>query len=719
MAPRVSRSILVLLSLSGLLAACSPAGKGPKLEQDKPAHGESDANRSANQKKASSGDDPSPSATDDEFRYFSEKFADTKILRYRVPGFASLKPKQKELVYYLYEAALSGRDIGYDQKYRHNLTIRRTLEAAVRAYKGDRADPEFAAFLTYLKQVWFARGIHHDYSSRKFKPGFSQATFARLVKGADAEGLPLREGEKVDGLIARISAVLFNADVDAKGVNRDQSADPVVDSANNFYEGVNQEEVEAFYAAKIDKKEPRPISYGLNSKMVKEDGKIVEKVWKIGGMYDAAIKQIVYWLEKASTVAENPKQAAALDLLVEFYKTGNLRKFDEYNIAWVADTDSRIDVVNGFIEVYGDALGYRGSWESVVSIRDLEASKRIAAIGGAAQWFEDHSTIQADHKKKNVVGISAKVITVVVEGGDAAPTTPIGINLPNANWIRSKHGSKSVALGNIVHAYDRGSSKGGALEEFAASPGEVTRAKEYGQLAHVLHVDMHEVIGHASGTINEGVGTPKETLKSYASALEEGRADLVGLYFIMDPKLVEMGLMPSLEVGKAAYDAYIRNGLIAQLARLPLGEQIEESHMRNRQLVAGWALEKGKADQVIERIEKDGKSFFVVRNYEKLRTLFGELLRELQRIKSEGDFEAGKALIEGYGVKVDAKLHAQVLERYAKLGIAPYGGFIQPKLVPVMEGDAIIDVKIEYPTSFEDQMMAYSEKYSFLPADNG
>jgi dipeptidyl-peptidase-3 len=697
----------ILLPLAALtLLSCTPKVDNSAAKKHQPA---------------SQGDTAGPSGGKSaEFEYFSEQFADARILRYQVPGFEELELQEKLLVYYLYEAALSGRDIIYDQKYRHNLAVRRTLEASLRAYEGDREDPEFQHFLTYTKQVWFARGVHHDYSSRKFEPKFSKETFAAYVKAADPKALPLEEGEDAAKLAERLTPILFDPQVDARRVNRDAGADLITDSANNFYEGVNQTQVEAFYKKQIDPRDPEPISHGLNSKLMMEDGKLVEKTWKVGGMYGPAIKQIVYWLEKASAVAENEKQKAALDLLIEFYKTGDLRKFDEYNIAWVQDTDSRVDVVNGFIEVYGDAMGYRGTWESVVSIKDLEASKRIAAIAGQAQWFEDNAPIDDSHKKKDVVGISAKVITVVVEGGDAAPTTPIGINLPNANWIRTKHGSKSVNLGNIVHAYDEGKKggSGSALEEFAASPEEVARVKKHGALAHTLHVDMHEVIGHASGRLNEGVGTTKETLKGYASALEEGRADLVGLYFVMDPKLVELGLMPDLDVGKAAYDNYIRNGLMVQLSRLELGDQIEESHMRNRQMVAAWAYEKGEADRVIERVERDGKTYFVINDYDKLRALFGELLKETQRIKSEGDYDAGKALIENYGVKVDPKLHEEVLERYASLGIAPYGGFIQPRLVPVKEGEEIVDVKIEYPDSFEQQMLEYSESYSFLPTVN-
>ncbi|MGV3639259.1 MAG: dipeptidyl-peptidase 3 family protein [Adhaeribacter sp.] len=659
-----------------------------------------------------------PAAPVDTFQYITDQFADLRIQRYQVPGFEELTPKQKELLYYLYEAALSGRDMIYDQNFKHNLRVRRTLEGIVANYTGDRNSEEYKKFLTYAKRVWFSNGIHHHYSNNKIQPEFSQAYLAQLLKNSPKAKFPLKKGESLDQFIAFLRPILFDPQVSAKRVNLAAGQDLLKTSANNYYEGVSQKEAEAFYAKKIDKNDPKPISYGLNSKLVKENGKIVEKVWKVGGMYSPAITKIVYWLEKASGVAENEKQKLALDKLIQYYKTGDLRIFDEYSIAWVNDTDSRIDVVNGFIEVYGDALGYRAAYESVVSIKDMEATKRIKAIGDQAQWFEDNSSILPEHKKKNVTGISAKVITAVVEAGDAAPTTPIGINLPNANWIRKDHGSKSVNLGNIVYAYNQASSKGSALTEFAFSEEEVARARQYGALAGDLHTDMHEVIGHASGQINPGVGTPKQTMKNYASAIEEGRADLVALYFLLDPKMVEMGIIPSLEVGKAEYDSYIRNGLITQLSRIAPGEDIEEAHMRNRQMVAKWAYEKGKADNVIEKVVRNGKTYFKINDYQKLRTLFGQLLRETQRVTSEGDFEGAKNLIENYGVKVDQELHKEVLARYAKLNIAPYSGFIQPKLSPVVENGRIIDVKISYPRDFVQQMLEYGKNYSFLPDYN-
>jgi dipeptidyl-peptidase-3 len=660
-----------------------------------------------------------PKARPGEFQVQIDQFADIRVLRYRIPGFEELPLEQKKLAYYLYEAALSGRDIIWDQSYRHNLLVRHTLEAIVRTYTGERSGPEWDAFMVYAKRVWFSNGIHHHYSSKKLAPGFSREFFGKLVRGSTAGKLPLATGQTVDDLVTALAPILFDPKLDAKRVDLDSTKDMVVASATNFYgPGVTQAEVERFYARRVDKKDPRPISHGLNSQLAKQDGKLVERVWKVGGMYDPAISEIVRWLQLAVGVAENDAQRLALEKLVAYYQTGDLRTFDEYSIAWVADTASRVDVVNGFIEVYGDPLGYRGAYESVVSIRDMEASKRIDAISKQAQWFEDNSTIPAAYKKKNVKGISAKVITVVVEAGDASPSTPIGINLPNAHWIRADHGSKSVNLGNIVQAYDESSKQSGVLEEFSGSPEEVARGREHGELSDALHTDMHEVIGHASGELKPGVGTPKETLKSYASALEEARADLVALYYLLDPKLVEIGVTPSLEVGMAAYDDYVRNGLLVQLARLELGEALEEAHMRNRQMVAAWVYEQGKADKVIERVERDGETFFVIRDYAKLRGLFGQLLKEVQRIESEGDYAAGKALVEGFGVKVDRALHEQVLRRWEALHIAPYAGFVNPRLVPVMQGEEIVDVKVEYPDSFVLQMLEYGERYSRLPVVN-
>jgi dipeptidyl-peptidase-3 len=654
----------------------------------------------------------------DNFKYMTEQFADLGILRYKIPGFEELPLKQKEMLYYLYEAALAGRDIYYDQNYKYNLKIRRTLEAIVDSYSGDREAEDFQKFMVYTKRVWFSNGIHHHYSNMKIMPDFSKEYFAELINNSNASEFPLAEGETIEDLVSFLTPIIFDPNIARKKVNLDPSEDLIKTSAVNFYgDGLTQKEVEKFYSKMVKKGDPHPIWYGLNSKLLNENGILKEKVWKVGGMYSPAIEKIVFWLEKASSLAENNAQKAALDKLVEYYKTGDLKTWDEYNILWVKDTTSRIDVVNGFIEVYDDPLGHKGSFESVVSIKDLEATKRIDAISKQAQWFEDNSPIMDEHKKKNVVGISAKVITVVGETGDSSPSTPVGINLPNSTWIRKEYGSKSVSLGNINESYDKAATKG-TIEEFAYSEEEIRLSKEYGTLADNLHTDLHEVIGHASGQINPGVGTPKQTLKSYASAIEEARADLVALYYAIDQKLVDIGVIPTIDVGKAEYNAYIRNGLMLQLRRIVPGDDIEESHMRNRQAISKWVYEMGKKDNVIEKIVKDGKTYFVINDYQKLRKLFGQLLREVQRITSEGDFDAAKNFIETYGVKVDLDLNKEVIARYKKLNVAPYKGFINPKLIPVYEGEKIVDVKVEYPDDFTEQMMDYAKNYSFLPTYN-
>ena len=654
----------------------------------------------------------------DNFKYMTEQFADLGILRYKIPGFEELPLKQKEMLYYLYEAALAGRDIYYDQNYKYNLKIRRTLEAIVDSYSGDREAEDFQKFMVYTKRVWFSNGIHHHYSNMKIMPDFSKEYFTELINNSNASEFPLAEGETIEDLVSFLTPIIFDPNIARKKVNLDPSADLIKTSAVNFYgDGLTQKEVEKFYSKMVKKGDPHPIWYGLNSKLLNENGILKEKVWKVGGMYSPAIEKIVFWLEKASSLAENNAQKAALDKLVEYYKTGDLKTWDEYNILWVKDTTSRIDVVNGFIEVYDDPLGHKGSFESVVSIKDLEATKRIDAISKQAQWFEDNSPIMDEHKKKNVVGISAKVITVVGETGDSSPSTPVGINLPNSTWIRKEYGSKSVSLGNINESYDKAATKG-TIEEFAYSEEEIRLSKEYGTLADNLHTDLHEVIGHASGQINPGVGTPKQTLKSYASAIEEARADLVALYYAIDQKLVDIGVIPTIDVGKAEYNAYIRNGLMLQLRRIVPGDDIEESHMRNRQAISKWVYEMGKKDNVIEKIVKDGKTYFVINDYQKLRKLFGQLLREVQRITSEGDFDAAKNFIETYGVKVDLDLNKEVIARYKKLNVAPYKGFINPKLIPVYEGEKIVDVKVEYPDDFTEQMMDYAKNYSFLPTYN-
>ena len=659
----------------------------------------------------------SPFAAEDDFNYAADRFADIRMLRYQVPGFEDLSDQQKELLYYLSQAALSGRDIMFDQNYKHNLRIRRTLEEVLKNYAGARDTENFGHLTTYAKQVWFANGIHHHYSGLKFTPLFDEEYFNEVISAASAESdFPLLEDQSVEQLITELTPILFDQNLDPKKVNTADGVDKVATSAVNFYEGVTEQEVVDFYAALSASDDSTPISYGLNSKLVKVDGQIVERVWHIGGMYSEALEQVVYWLERAIGVAENDKQRTTFELLVKYYRSGDLEDFDAYNIAWVADTDSAIDVINGFIEVYNDPLGYRGSFESVVSFRDAEATLRISAIGERAQWFEDNSPIQEEHKKADVTGIDGKVITVVMESGDASPATPIGINLPNSSWIRAEYGSKSVSLGNIVSAYNSSPSK--TLEEFAFTTEEILRSRTHSEQAGDLHTDMHEVIGHASGLINEGVGTTRETLRQYASTLEEGRADLVALYYIMDPMLIEIGVMDSLDVGRTEYDSYIRGGAMLQLYRLQPGELVEEAHMRNRQLVALWSYEQGLEENVIERVIRDGKTFFVVNDYEKLREIFGRLLQEIQRIKSEGDFEAARELVENYGTQVDEELHAEVLQRYATLDVAPYSGFINPRVIADDENGVVSNVRIEYPNDFMSQMLEYAANYSFLPNEN-
>jgi len=660
-----------------------------------------------------------PTEPQAEFQVLADQFADLQVLRYRIPGFENLTLQQKELLYYLSQAARSGHDMIWDQNYRHNLLIRKTIENIVEHYEGDRKDPRWEQFMVYAKRVWFSNGIHHHYSTRKLVPEFDTAYWNALIQGCPKATFPATPScSNPAQLAAFLQPILFDPKIDAKRVNQESGIDLVQGSANNFYSGVTQKEVEAYYKPLKNPADTTPVWFGLNSRLTKVNGKVTEIPWKSGGLYGEAIDRIRFWLQKAITVAENPKQKKALELLEEYYKTGDLKTWDAYNIAWVQDTESMIDVVNGFIEVYGDPLGMRASYESVVSFRDMEATKRIKAIGDQAQWFEDQSPILAEHKKAKVTGISAKVITVVQEAGDASPSTPIGINLPNADWIRKMHGSKSVALGNIVYAYNEMGAKGSSIQEFAWDQAEIDRSKKFGPLAGDLHTDLHEVIGHASGQLNPGIGTPKETLKQYASTLEEARADLVALYYIMDPKLIELGVMPSLEVGKAEYDGYIRNGLMLQLRRLEPGENLEESHMRNRQLNAAWAYQKGLANKVIERKQRDGKTYFVVNDYNALRDLFGQLLREIQRIKSEGDFKAGQALVETYGVKVEQALVAEVKKRFESIQSKPYSGFIQPRLVPIMVQGKIKDVKVEYPDNFVEQMMEFGREYATLPVVN-
>jgi len=660
-----------------------------------------------------SGPAPEPkSAASTEFQWQVDQFADLRILRYQVPGFEDLTPAQKELVYYLGEAALCGRDIVTDQNYKHNLRIRRTLDGIVEGYKGDRSDPQWEKFMVYVKRVWFSNGIHHHYSNDKFVPEFTPAYLASLVKGSEGVGFPVGKGETVDDLLAFLEPILFDPKVDAKKVSQDSTKDLVKESAVNFYDSVSQAEVEAYYRRITDKNDPTPVSYGLNSRVVKDDGKVVEETASISGLYGPAIEKIVYWLGKAAGVAENDTQERVIEKLIEYYKTGNLRTFDEYNILWVSDVDSRVDFVNGFIEVYSDPLGMKASWEALVNFRDLEATKRVEAISANAQWFENNSPIDPKFKRKEVKGVSAKIITAAMLGGDCYPSTPIGINLPNANWIRKVHGSKSVTLENITYAYDQSSLNSGFGQEFSYSAEILERAKKYGAYAGNIHTDLHEVLGHASGQLLPGVST--EALKNYHSPIEESRADLFALYYLMDPKMVELGLFPSLEAAKADYDANIRNGLMTQLTRIEPGKTIEQAHMRGRAMVSGWVYEKGKPDNVISREVKDGKTYFVINDYQKLRALYGELLKEVQRITSEGDYGAGRDLVETYGVQVDQELHKEVLERYRKLNLAPYAGFLNPVYTPVVENGKIVDVKISYPVDYVKQMIRYGKEYSFL-----
>lgn len=641
------------------------------------------------------------------FDYTAGEFADIKVLRYQIPGWEKLSLKEQKLVYYLTQAGLSGRDIIWDQNYRYNLTIRKALENIFQNYEGDKTTEDWLAFEEYLKRVWFSGGIHHHYSMDKMKPGFDKAYLETLLKETNTQ----LTGESLE--------VIFN-DKDSKKVNLNEDKGLLKGSATNFYgPDVTAAEVDAFYKKMKSPNPQKPLSYGLNSKLVKEDGKLVEKVWKSGGMYGEAIDKIIYWLDLAKTVAENDKQANALGLLIKYYQTGDLQTWDDYNVAWVEATEGNIDYINSFIEVYNDPKGYRGSYETIVQIKDFDMSKKMKVLEDNVQWFEDNAPIMEEHKKDSVVGVTYKTVIVAGEAGDASPSTPIGVNLPNANWIRTEHGSKSVSLGNIINAYSHagGSEK---LDEFALTEEEKELSKEYGELADKLHTALHEVVGHASGKLNPGVGETKETLKNYASTLEEGRADLVGLYYLMDPKIEELGLTDSIEnLGKAAYNDYIRNGLMTQLTRLNLGDDVEEAHMRNRQWVSAWVFEKGKDANVIEKVKKDGKTYLKINDYDKLRELFGNLLKETQRIKSEGDFDAAKNLVENYGVKVDQEIHKEVLERSAQFKAAPYSGFVNPVLVPEMnEAGEITTIKVTQPESFEEQMLMYSKEYGFLPEMN-
>lgn len=663
------------------------------------------------------GGNPKTTAEAEKFDYTVEQFADLQILRYRVPGFEDLSLKQKELVYYLTEAALQGRDILFDQNGKYNLTIRRMQEAVYTGYKGDKNTPDFKAMEVYLKRVWFSNGIHHHYGSEKFVPGFTPEFFRQAVQSVDAATLPLAEGQTVEQLCEEVFPVIFDPTVMPKRVNQAAGEDLVLTSACNYYDGVTQQEAEDFYNALKNPQDETPVSYGLNSRLVKEDGKIQEKVWKVGGLYGQALEKIVYWLKKAEGVAETPEQKAVIAKLMEFYETGDLKTFDEYAILWVKDLNSRIDFVNGFTESYGDPLGMKASWESLVNFKDLEATQRTELISGNAQWFEDHSPVDGQFKKEKVKGVSAKVITAAILAGDLYPATAIGINLPNANWIRSHHGSKSVTIGNITDAYNKAAHGNGFNEEFVYSDAELQLIDKYADVTDELHTDLHECLGHGSGKLLPGVDP--DALKAYGSTIEEARADLFGLYYVADPKLVELGLTPSADAYKAQYYTYLMNGLMTQLVRIEPGNNVEEAHMRNRQLIARWVYEKGAAEKVVELVKKDGKTYVVINDYEKVRDLFGRLLAEIQRIKSTGDYAGAHDLVEAYAVKVDPALHAEVLERYKKLNLAPYKGFVNPKYEVVTDADGTItDVTVTYDEGYAEQMLRYSKDYSTLPSVN-
>lgn len=651
----------------------------------------------------------------EEFSYIVDQFADLQILRYQVPGFENLSLRQKQLLYHLSEAALMGRDILFDQNGRYNLVIRRTLEAVYQYGTVDKSSADYQAFEVYLKRVWFANGIHHHYGEDKFIPGFSEAFFDAAVRSVDASLLPLKAGETVDTLLARLKPVIFDPTVMPKRTVQSGDTDWIQASANNYYgEDVTQAEVEAFYGKMKAEGDNRcPLSYGLNSRLEKENGQLVERVWKVGGLYSEAIERIVAELEKAAAFAENEKQRQIIATLIDYYRTGDLRTFDAYSILWVEDTDSQVDFVNGFIETYGDALGLKASWESTVNFRNEEATRRTQTISENAQWFEDHSPVDKRFKKERVKGVSAKVITVTMLGGDCYPSTPIGINLPNADWIRRDHGSKSVTIENIMEAYDKASQGSGFSDEFVWSDEERNRIKTYGFLTDMLHTDLHECLGHGSGQLLPG--TDPDALKAYASTLEEARADLFGLYYLADPKMQELGLVPDGEAFKAEYYKYMMNGLLTQLVRIEEGKDVEEAHMRNRQLIARWVFEQGAADKVVELKKRDGKTFVVINDYQQLRALFGKLLAEVQRIKSEGDYEAGRSLVENYGVKIDPVLHHEIRERYVRLHLSPYKGFVNPVMREVKDDSGhVTDITLDYTEGYAEQMLRYSRDYSYL-----
>lgn len=652
--------------------------------------------------------------TENTFNYVVDQFADLQVLRYRVPGFENLSLQQKKLVYYLSEAALQGRDILFDQNGKYNLRIRKLLEALYLNYAGVRDTDEFKAFEVYLKRVWFSNGIHHHYGCEKFVPGFSESFLRTMIASVDAAFLPLKSGETVEEMCSCLFPVIFDPEIMSKRVNQTDGEDLVKTSAANYYEGVTQQEAEDFYAAQKERGDSEhPVMYGMNSRLIKKDGKIQEEVWKAGGLYGEAIEKIICWLHRAEEVAENDSQRQVIRLLIAFYQTGDLKMFDDYSIQWLKDTASRVDFVNGFIESYGDPLGLKASWESIVNFKDLEATRRTELISRNAQWFEDHSPVDLRFKKEQVKGVSAKVITAAILAGDLYPSSAIGINLPNSNWIRSVHGSKSVTIGNLTDAYSKAARGNGFREEFVYSEAEKALLDQYADQTGDLHTDLHECLGHGSGKLLPGVDP--DALKAYGSTIEEARADLFGLYYMADTRLVELGLLPNAEAYKAEYYSYMMNGLMTQLVRIEPGAQIEEAHMRNRQLIARWVLEHGMSDRVVECVEKGGKTYVRINDYVRMRQLFGQLLAEIQRIKSEGDFEAARLLVEKYAVRVDARLHAEVLERYRSLHLAPYKGFVNPVYsLQTDDKGEITDVLVSYSEEYAEQMLRYSRDYSNL-----
>ena len=653
----------------------------------------------------------------EEFNYTVEQFADLQLLRYKVHGFEDLSLKQKELIYYLSQAALQGRDILFDQNGKYNLIIRKMLETVYTDYQGNREDTNFVNMETYLKRVWFSNGIHHHYASDKFVPGFTPEFFKAALSRVDASQLPLGDGETIEMLCEEVFPVIFDPKVMPKRVNQADGEDLVQTSAANYYEGVTQQEAEDFYSALKNPNDTMPVMFGMNSRLMKEGGKVQEKVWKSGGLYGQAIDKIIYWLDKALGVAEDAQQKTVIEKLIQFYKDGNLKTFDEYSIAWVKDLNSRVDFVNGFIESYGDPLGMKASWESIVNFKNLEATKRTEIISSNAQWFEDHSPVDRRFKKEEVKGVSAKVITAAMLGGDLYPATAIGINLPNSNWIRSVHGSKSVTIGNLTDAYNKAAHGNGFTDEFVYGTDEKEWIEKYADLTGDLHTDLHECLGHGSGQLLPGVD--QDALKAYGSTIEEARADLFGLYYLPDTQMIALGLTPDENAFKAEYYTYMMNGLMTQLVRIELGNSVEEAHMRNRQLIARWAFEKGATDKVVELVKKDGKTYVKINDYQRLRELFGQLLAEIQRIKSEGDFEAARQLVEKYAVKIDPALHAEVLARYEKLHLAPYKGFVNPVYEAVTdENGKITDVKVSYDEGYAEQMLRYSKDFANLPYRN-